>query len=157
MGMNRQTRRWAAWIACFAILMASLAPSISHAMAAAGLSGYTILVAPSSSEAAIPHDMDLMHDHHASHGYGIHHHESLLPDASLATSHSPDSHSGGLHFEHCPFCFTHAGSFAIPISDTLISFAPAACAARMPVHFYQYTTRIFIWESAQPRAPPSFS
>jgi hypothetical protein len=35
MVMHTITRRFAAWIACFAILFAALAPSISHAMAAA--------------------------------------------------------------------------------------------------------------------------
>lgn len=32
---------------------------------------------------------------------------------------SPPAH-GGMHFEHCPFCFTHAGSFALPPSDTAL-------------------------------------
>jgi hypothetical protein len=154
--MNRQTRRLAARIACFAILLASLAPSISHAIALAGLSNIKTSVTPSLPEASSPHDMNHMHDH-ASHTNEIHHQESLQPDSSPATSHSPDSHSGGLHFEHCPFCFTHAGSFAIPFTDTLICFATAACTARMPVRFYQCATQIFVWDSAQPRAPPSFS
>ena len=35
MVMHTTIRRFAAWIACFAILFAALAPSVSHAMAAA--------------------------------------------------------------------------------------------------------------------------
>ncbi len=156
MGMTRQTRRLTAWIACFAILLASLAPSISHAIAAAGLSNITkTTVPPSLPGDPTLHEMDCIHDHAAADSE-IHSHRLHQQDSSPATSHNSDSHSGGLHLEHCPFCFTHAGSFAIPLSDTLISFATAACTARMPIRFFQCATRIFIWNSAQPRAPPSF-
>jgi hypothetical protein len=56
-GLTRHQRRIAAWIACFAVLLVSLAPSISHALVAAGfldanpvsLTPWTDVAAPRSA------------------------------------------------------------------------------------------------------------
>lgn len=71
------------------------------------------------------------------------------PDAGHTASHE-------LHFEHCPFCFTHAGSFAL-----MASFAVQArllpAGAQRPLLFYHSHQPLYAWASAQPRAPPTVS
>ncbi|MFZ6848731.1 DUF2946 domain-containing protein [Undibacterium sp. RuRC25W] len=58
-----------------------------------------------------------------------------------------------LHFTHCHYCFTHAGSFALPISATIV--APLVRAHfHYPTAFYQSSLPLFAWSPAQPRAPP---
>lgn len=123
----------AAWLAIFAILLASLAPSISHAVAAARWADSLPLETICHAE---PDGGAL--DQHA---------------------HTAPSHSQGdvdLHFEHCPFCFTHAGSFGLmPVAA--IAMPLVAGTAIRPALFYRSPSPLFIWVSAQPRAPPFFS
>ncbi|WP_334190449.1 DUF2946 domain-containing protein [Noviherbaspirillum sp.] len=164
MGLSRYLRRVAAWIACFAVLAASLAPSISHALYAAGLSddapaslidqhsGHARQATDSSHDGGHPQDMG----DHASHEHAVHSHHAAAHGPDTAGELSKDSHSSGLHFEHCPFCFTHAGSFGLaPFSAVIV--APAAGASILPVLFYRSPSRLFAWTAAQPRAPPVFA
>ncbi len=58
-----------------------------------------------------------------------------------------------LHFQHCPFCATHAGSFALPPSASLAMPLPEARHSR-PFLFYQSPRPLPIWTVAQSRAPP---
>jgi hypothetical protein len=126
MGFTLRGRRISAWIACFAILLASLAPSISHAIEAASKTGSLdeiCTVAGLKTVTAVPAD-------------------------------SPAQKQ--LHFEHCPFCATHAGSFALPppadLTLPVVSVFPA-----YPSLFYQAPHPFFVWTTAQSRAPPLHS
>jgi hypothetical protein len=154
MGINQYRRRFIAWIACVAILVASFAPSVSHALAAAGLihSSFQPGLCSAAKRVAVQDDGN----RHARHTH-LQQSDSVgvMPDSG--SGHSSHCPASGMHFEHCPFCFTHAGSFALPPSETLAPLAAAACTARMPHRFYQCATPIFIWEAAQPRAPPFLS
>lgn len=133
MGINRATKRFAAWIACCAILMASLAPSISHALAAASNAGSFWAEICSAS--------------------GI----KLLKVADDAANQQASGSSSpaekGLQFEHCPFCFTHAASFGLPPSAGFILPVVSGVPMR-PSLFYQSPRPLFAWAAAQPRAPP---
>lgn len=61
-----------------------------------------------------------------------------------------------MHFEHCPFCFTHAGSFGTPPSAEFT--APLLIgAAIQPTLFLHSPRPLFSWAAAQARAPPAFS
>ncbi|MDO8298646.1 DUF2946 domain-containing protein [Lacisediminimonas sp.] len=132
MALTRLHRRIAALLACLAVLLAALAPSVSSAFAQA------------------PAQLRLS----AGDGPGM---EFCSADTSATGKHSAaPSRSGsdhGLHFEQCPFCFTHAGSFALPPSASF--FVPLLTAqANFPALFYQSNRPLFAWSKAQPRAPP---
>lgn len=132
MPMNRVTRRLTAWIACFAILMASLAPSISHALAAAKTPGsYWMEICSSVGLQFIK-----------------------MESGKTADSSSPAKH--GLHFEDCPFCQTHANAIVLPPVSALLPLVVSG-SFPLPPLFYQSPRPLFVWASPQSRAPPARS
>ena len=78
-------------------------------------------------------------------------------DAALKdTSHAGHEAGGSWHFEHCPFCFTHAGSFGLaPV--IFLANQMGMSVALCPALFYLSPHPLFAWTSAQPRAPPAVS
>jgi hypothetical protein len=132
MGISRFTRRFTAWIACVAILMASFAPSISHALAAAA--------PPRSLFAEICTTTDGQ--------------VAELKKKQASGHSAPVEH--GLHVEHCPYCLPHSdttglrpGTIDVPVTaNDSISF---------PALFYQSPHPLFVWAAAQSRAPPASS
>ena len=128
MGMTLFTRRFAAWIACFAILLAALAPSISQAVANAKQesgSGWAEICSVA----------------------GI---RFVQVDDGAA-----DEKSAGkaMQMEHCAFCATHAGSVGLPPSPVL-PLPVISGTAIFPALYYQSPSPLFIWSTAQSRAPP---
>ncbi len=114
------------WIACFAVLLSALAPSISQA------------INDSAANWAEICSVD-----------GI---KLTKIDAAQNPASSVPADKG-MHFEHCPFCFTHAGSVGLPPSAVLtLPIANNDVAA--PSLFYQAPRPLFIWAAAQSRAPP---
>ncbi|MGV3655121.1 MAG: DUF2946 domain-containing protein [Noviherbaspirillum sp.] len=147
MGMNRHCRCIAAWMACFAVLLAALAPTVSHAVNAARLAdtGQHEYCSAGSAEA---------HGGHAqASGHADHSTPAALPGSAPYAGHGPD---GGLHFEHCPFCLTHAGSFGLAPGFS-ITVQPEIGVALRPGLFYHSPQPLFAWTGAQPRAPPAVS
>lgn len=140
---NRQRRRITTWIAIFAVLLASLAPSISHALAAGGWTGYLNDSELRSDEAEhIAQQVGEVHEHtaHASHD---------APASQPSADHT-------LHFEHCPFCFTHAGSFGTAPTAEFVT--PLGTGSEvLPLLFFHSPHPLFSWAAPQARAPPSFS
>jgi hypothetical protein len=59
------------------------------------------------------------------------------------------------HVEHCPFCATHAGSFAPPPPGASITFATLDTPNTRPTLFYRSPRPLSIWSTAQSRAPPA--
>jgi hypothetical protein len=58
--------------------------------------------------------------------------------------------------EHCPYCFTHAGSFGImPSHDVVV--VKLALSQPYPQLFYRSPYPLFAWLRANPRAPPVVS
>lgn len=139
---TRHKRRLVALIAIFAVLLASLAPSISHALAAGGWTGYLndVELCSEETEHAAEQVADVHeHDMHASH---------TPPESQSSADHN-------LHFEHCPFCFTHAGSFGAP--PTVAFVTPLAIGSPvLPRLFFQASHPLFVWAAPEARAPPSF-
>ncbi len=128
MKMTVTMRRLTAWIASFAILLAALAPSISHALAAAkgGNSGWIEVCSVVGAKLV-----------------------------KVADSQNPASIPAGkaMHTEHCPYCSTHAGSVGLLPTMTLV--LPLVNGTYpLPALFYQSSSPLFSWASAQPRAPP---
>ncbi|RJG00323.1 DUF2946 domain-containing protein [Noviherbaspirillum sedimenti] len=127
---SRPIRYITAAIACMAILMATLAPSISHALSDAGKS--RSLWAEICSTAGLKLvKLDL---------------GSELP------AHSEPANA----FEHCPFCQVHDGMLALPPSVSLTLPAYQG-GLPFPSLFYQATRPLFVWASPQSRAPPFHS
>jgi hypothetical protein len=139
MRTTRTTRRMTAWIASFAILLATLAPSISHAVAAAkGIpNGWTEVCTVAGAKLV------------------------KLDDASASKEISkPPSKSAPAqkmsHFEHCPFCLSHALALGLPPGADFVMPVVAGTSV-VPSLFYHAPRPLFAWVAAQPRAPPALS
>lgn len=132
MRMTKATHRFASWIACFAILMASLAPSISHAVAAGKSqpnAWMEICTVMGSKMVALDISQDM---------------QTPAPVESMA------------HLEHCPFCLNHAVSVGLPPPPDFVM--PVISGDHvLPSLFYQSSRPLFAWAVAQPRAPPAIS
>lgn len=129
--MTRSMQRIATWIALCAILMASLAPSISHAVAAAqGIpNGWTEICTVEGAKLVKIDDL-----------------KSKRPAPADKAS----------HFEHCPFCLHHGVSLGMPPNVDFVM--PLIEGTNMlPSLFYQASRPLFAWTTAHPRAPPMFS
>ncbi|MET0961280.1 MAG: DUF2946 domain-containing protein [Noviherbaspirillum sp.] len=131
--MNTLTRRCAAWAACLAILMAALAPSISHALSVSRGADIAWMEVCSTS--------------------GLKFVEAAASQDEAAPSSSSDSMTQSAH---CPFCSTHAASFCLPPA-AVGAFPIAGNARMMPFLFYQAPGPQFIWSGALSRGPPSVS
>lgn len=127
---SRLNRRITAAFACLAILMAALAPSISHALSDAGKS--RSLWAEICSAAG-------------------------LKMVRVDLGPQPPAHGEPASaFDHCPFCQTHGGMPALLPSAALI--LPAYQGSfPFPSLFYQAPRPLFVWASPQSRAPPFHS
>ncbi len=123
-------KRLHVWIACFAILLNALAPSISHAISASA--GQTAAWAEICSV-----------DGARLVAVGTDHAQS--PDGSPSPQAQPSA--------HCPFCSPHAGTFALPAAAMTLP-VPIAGARLLPSLFYRSPQPLFSWAAANPRAPP---
>ena len=118
------------WIACFAMLLNALAPSVSHAV-----------TARSSTPASPMMEICTMN--------GV---------QSVASLHgqSERDHSGpgkAGFGEHCPFCLPHGCSTGLPPSG-LPALPLVAGHDAFPQLFYHAPYRLFAWTAANPRGPP---
>ncbi|WP_394780536.1 DUF2946 domain-containing protein [Undibacterium sp.] len=132
MKMKSIHRSFVALLACFAVLAASLMPSISSAMMRSNADDITWgqICSASPAIAAVVAKADT---------------------SSLSKSQLPVKKS--MHGEHCLFCFTHAGSFAL-LPTVNFEFPAVDQVQLFPSLFYQSPNPLFIWASAQSRAPP---
>lgn len=129
---NRHLRRLAACLAGFAILFAALAPSVSHTLASAhDTDGPTVWTEICTALGIELVEVD---------GDG--------KPQSLADKHNP-------HFEHCPFCQSHASTGLPPSGSAGLAIAEGM--QRAPRLFYHSPHPLFAWRGAQPRAPPALS
>ena len=136
MARSRKRRHLTVWIAVLSVLLACLAPSISHGLAA-------------FKRADVPNKIEIVSvefaketTESASHTHGLHE----LHDPQPAGGHD-------FHFEHCPFCFTHAGSFATP-PPNVIAVPVVIGSPVSPILFFHSPRPLFTWAAAQARAPP---
>lgn len=126
--IKRQTLQ--IWLAILAVLFAAVAPSVSHALAAPA--------------AAIPSAL-LM--------------QICTVDGMMNAG--VDVKKPGMDpvvhaFEHCPYCSTHAGSFAL-LPGLPLNFAVSGGHDVYPPLYYRAPAPLFLWSSAHPRAPPVLS
>ena len=134
-GVNyfRQQRMVIALCAGFAILLASLMPAITQAFASRQVTDSFLSAVCSNSSGA-----------------------RFLASAVVPVKSGQPAQGKPMAMEHCPYCFTHAGSFGImPGHETGI--VKLALSQAYPPLFYRAPYPLFAWISANPRAPPVFS
>jgi hypothetical protein len=129
MRFYRAARALTSWIAVVAVLMAALAPSISHALGTNdGATWVEICTAAGAKWVKAG---------------------GQIGDKSPVPS-------GAHALDHCPYCSLHADAIAIPAAPA--ATVPVLRPAHdLPIGFLAAPRTLHAWVSAQPRAPPSFS
>lgn len=123
----RAHRRLTSWIAALAILLASLAPALSHALASATGSNWIEICTTQGSK--------------------------WIQAGEDGTERAPAS----AHLlEHCPYCTLHAPVLGLPPAAAL-AHLPLQLSHAVPLAFLSAPRTLHAWVSAQPRAPPLFS
>lgn len=130
--LNPLTRRALfAWIAALAILFSALAPSISHALSIDRGNAAWLEICSAN---------------------GV----KLLPASAVDAAQKPVKDLLQHHMEHCPYCVTHGGTFAL-LPPAPITFAVLGGHDLFPSLYYQAAAPLFAWSAAQPRGPPAVS
>jgi hypothetical protein len=132
---RKMQRAVAAWLAMFAVVIASVAPAISHAFAQPG----------SPNHAQHQSDAD----------------DGAVEEVCSTDADTAEVHAGGhdpdappaLHLEHCPFCHLHADALQVPFVS--VPVLPSASRPARPLLFFLAPSLLHAWRSAQPRAPPA--
>jgi hypothetical protein len=123
----RVHRRLTSWIAALAILLASLAPALSHALASATGSNWIEICTTQGSNWIQTSDDG--------------------SEGAPASAHVLD---------HCPYCSLHAPTLGLPPASDLAQ-QPLRLSQEVPLAFLSAPHTLHAWVSAQPRAPPLFS
>lgn len=109
-----------------AFLFSVLAPTVSHALAAGSASPVTLEICTVN-------------------GYKV----VKIPGSDSGKAPATAKHG----MEHCAFCATHGGDFALTASSSLI-FAIDSGRDAYPPLFYAAPHASQAWSTANPRAPP---
>ena len=117
-------KRLTSWIAILAVVFASIAPSISHALPVKS-NQPTLLQELCSAQGTK---------------------RFIAIDLAVDTQKAPSQNQAPMHFEHCPYCAMHAGSTVIPASAITLFLAEINAtehikidAQVLPSSFYQVT------------------
>ena len=130
MFFNRQAKAIFSWIACFAILLSALAPAISHAVQRNAPEGWTEICTLTGARM-------VRIEAEAASG-------SSTESPELPTAHA---------LKHCPYCAAHVTVLGLPpAAPARLSLTPLAF--HVPELFLRAPRTLFVWASAQPRAPP---
>ncbi|WP_408176537.1 DUF2946 domain-containing protein [Paraburkholderia dipogonis] len=147
--MSRFYRKIGSWLGLFAILMATLAPTISHTLAARSDESAMSAEHCDMPSMASMGSMDSMQDD--------------TPDATSVTSSAPDP-AGDKHADHtavsdgdlCGYCSLLAHMPAVPSVEALFVVTVRAVQHTVATRF-ESVRRVEPLTFAQPRAPPSAS
>jgi hypothetical protein len=129
MRFRRTTRVLTSWMAVLAILMAALAPSISHALESKNGPSWVEICTSVGAKWV-----------------------NAGGDAGDEAPSFPGAHPQ----EHCPYCSLHVNAIAIPAAPVAV-FPVLLPAGDFPIAFLAAPRTLHAWVSAQPRAPPRFS
>lgn len=128
MGKMTSRQRLRIWIACFAILLNALVPSLSQAINA--VQGQGALLEICSADGA----------------------KYVTPDGSPAPQSPRDAALH--HMQHCPCCASDAS--APPLPPRLGGVLPVAPQPQVfPSLFYLSPAPLFAWSQSRPRGPPA--
>jgi hypothetical protein len=130
--LQKIQKRMTAWIACIAILLASLLPGMSHAVSGSAQSRIGIIAEICSVDGTRLHVVD------------------------ASTDKASGAHTDGMGLEHCLFCLAHAGPAGLPPSMAIAFPIPSGAPVR-PSLFFHSPKPLFAWSAGQPRAPPLLS
>jgi hypothetical protein len=122
------------WIAMLGVLFSALAPTMSHAMAAAPQAALTMEICTADGSPSRFKD----------------------PGATQVAAHQAPAGIDLHSFEHCPYCATH-GSMLMPPAGARAVFALPSLTATWPDLFYQSSTPLFSWSPCNPRGPPALA
>ena len=126
--------RLATWLACLVMVMNTLAPLVTHAMARArGEQALlmTVCTADGTQQRRI--------------------------DVSTQSGESRSKQKpAGMHTSECPYCTPSTGSAAPPPAALFETPAPALRDGP-PTRFYAAHDALFAWTAASPRGPPQAS
>jgi len=136
MRIFRQKRRAIALFACLTILLNALAPAISHATAVAHGTQVPWLKICSQSNTSIPS-------------------LNLIETSDKQGSNKQDN-SRPMSMEDCGYCLNHAGSFGMLYQPDL-DLTNINLSYSLPYLFYHAPSKLFVWASSNPRAPPALS
>lgn len=147
--MSRFYRKIGSWLGLFAILMATLAPTISHTLAAHGDDG-----AMSGEHCAMPSmdSMDSM-DAMSSMRDATPDHASLVSDPSEASGNRHARHSTMSDGDACGYCSLLAHMPVVPSVEGPFVVAVRALQHTVATRF-ESVRRVEPLTFAQPRAPP---
>lgn len=114
------------WIACFAILLHTFAPGVSHALAAA--------------RGEVPIDAEICS-------------AAGLGQATPRAIDGPGQRDGTVAVQHCPYCASDTGSVG-PVSAPGTIAAAITGTMAMPPRHDAVVVRRLVRPSSYPRAPP---
>ena len=123
--------RLAAWLACLVMVMNTVAPLLTQAMALFR-GEQVLLMTVCTADGTQQRRIDV----------------SARADESPANENPAGRHSG-----ECPYCTPSSGSAAPPPSAQSVTPAPALSDGP-PVRFYTAHHALFAWTAASPRGPP---
>lgn len=121
-------RRLTAWIAVLAVLLMSLAPTVSHALGRASVEGWVEVCSAEGSRWVLAEPA----------GAG---------GAPGAVAHLLD---------HCPCCSSHAPTLGLPFAPGSTALGPDL-SDEVPQAFLAAARTLFAWVGARSRAPPLLS
>ncbi len=129
-------------IALFAIVFASLAPSISHAIAAQnGNNSFTQEICSSNGKKI---------------SIQVQTTKGQQLSVDFALKQAPEPKNIVMHLEHCPFCGSHFSAVALPTNNAVIIAQLALTAQKVA----EYSVPVFAshtYVSPPAQAPPSLS
>ena len=135
--------RWTIWIACFAVLMNALAPSISHAMAALTGVPATWEICRTDGSVAVAAAVP---------GQG-----ELVAVGSLAKKISEkNTEKSTIPMADCGYCLPHGGSVALTPS-TITGLGLMKSDALRPFLFYRAPQPLLALSAAPARGPPALA
>ena len=125
--MTRQLRKAVSWLACAAVLLSALMPSLSHALAPKRLSPFLVEICSASGSKAM---------------------------SAMQSSFDADADSGSVpgHGEDCSYCRVQSDMPVLPIVAHVIE--QTSSTAPFPTLFYRSPSPLFQWVASNPRAPP---
>ena len=137
-------------IALFAIVFVSLAPSISHALAAQNGNNFFTQEICSSSGKTI--SIQVL----TTKGQQLNVDFAVKQTAQQTAQQNPKPQNIAMHFEHCPFCGGHFSAAILPASNAII-IAQLTASAQQAAKYAApvFANHTYVLPPAQ--APPSFS
>jgi Protein of unknown function (DUF2946) len=131
---TRYAKRFTSWIAIVAVVFASLAPSISHAFSVKN-NQPSVLQEICSAQGTK---------------------RFIALDLGVDTQKAPSQNQATMHFEHCPYCTTHAGTVAMPASPIALFLAEINATEHIQIDA-QVLPRAFYQVTPPSQAPPAIS